>query len=91
MDYANVYSNTPNFKGAFSITNQNSLIDNLTSTLNIKWTSAYDFSSGNFRATEEGKGEILLQTLAFHGFVIKAESVVLSMPILTLLIRQITK
>ena len=33
-------------------------MDKLTSTLNFKWTSAYDFSSGNFRATEEGKGEI---------------------------------
>ena len=52
------YSNTPNFKGAFSITNQNGLIDKLTSTVNFKWTSAYDFSSGNFRATKEGKGEI---------------------------------
>ncbi|OUX32719.1 MAG: hypothetical protein CBE24_03010 [bacterium TMED264] len=58
VNYANVYSNTPNFKGAFSITNQNGLIEKLTSTINLKWTSAYDFSSGNFRATEEGKGEI---------------------------------
>ncbi len=58
LDYANVYSNTPNYKGALSITIQSILIDKLISTFNIKWTSAYDFSSGNFSATEEGEGQI---------------------------------
>ena len=58
VDYINVYSNTPNLKGSLSLVHQNVLINNLTTALSFKWTSPYDFSSGNFRATKEGKGEI---------------------------------
>ena len=56
--YSNVYSNTPNLKGSISITNYNSIIDKVSSTLSLKMTSAFDFVSGFFSATEEGKGTI---------------------------------
>ena len=56
--YTNVYSNTPNFKGSLSITNNNSIIDKVSSTLTLKMTSPFDFVSGFFSATKEGKGTI---------------------------------
>ncbi len=56
--YANVYSNTPNFKGSVAITNHNGLVDKLSSTITFKMTSPYDFVSGFFTATDEGKGTI---------------------------------
>ena len=57
-DYANIYSNTPNFKGSLSFTIYDSFIKNLTTTINFKGTSAYDFESGFFAATSDGKGEM---------------------------------
>ena len=56
--YANVYSNTPNLKGSIAITNYNSIIDKVSSTLTMKMKSPFDFVSGFFSATEEGKGTI---------------------------------
>ena len=56
--YANIYSNTPNFKGSLAITNYNSFLDKLSSTITLKMTSPYDFVSGFFSATDEGKGTI---------------------------------
>ncbi len=56
-DYANTYSNTPNFKGSLSLTYFNSFIKGLTTVFTIKGTSPYDFVSGYFEATKEGKGE----------------------------------
>ena len=44
-EYANIYSNTPNFKGSLSVTYYNSIIKNLTTTVTIKGTSPYDFES----------------------------------------------
>lgn len=58
LSYTDVYSNTPNFKGALAITNYNSIIDKISSTLTLKVTSPFDFVSGWFSATEEGKGTI---------------------------------
>ena len=58
LPYANIYSNTPNFKGSLSITNYGSLIEKLSSTITLKRTSPFDFVSGFFSATEEGKGTI---------------------------------
>ena len=57
-EYANIYSNTPNFKGSLSATYYNSIIKNLTTTVTIKGTSPYDFESGWFAATKDGKGEM---------------------------------
>ena len=37
--YTNVYSNTPNLKGSITITNYNSIIDKVSSTLTLKMTS----------------------------------------------------
>ena len=42
--YANVYSNTPNLKGSIVITNHNSIIDKVSSTLTLKVTSPFDLS-----------------------------------------------
>ena len=58
LPYANIYSNTPNYKGSLSITNYGSLIEKLSSTITLKMTSPFDFVSGFFTATEEGKGTI---------------------------------
>ena len=60
--YANVYSNTPNLKGSLAITGYNTLIEKLSSTIIIKRTSPFDFVSGYFTATEEGKGTIPAST-----------------------------
>ena len=56
--YLQIYSNTPNFKGSISLTNSNGIINNLTSVFTLKTTSKYDFVSGFFEATEEGKGQL---------------------------------
>ena len=58
LPYANIYSNTPNFKGSLSITNYGSFIEKLSSTITLKRTSPFDFVSGFFSATDEGKGTI---------------------------------
>ena len=63
-----MYSNTPNFKGSLSITKFNTIMNSLTSTFNFKYTSPFDFSSGYFRATKEGKGEIPPQTIGQSWF-----------------------
>ena len=57
QDYFNIYSNTPNFKGSLSLTYFDSFIKGLTTVFTVKGTSRYDFVSGYFEATEEGKGE----------------------------------
>ena len=56
--YLKLYSNTPNLKGTLSITEKGTLNKNLSSSITFKGTSAYDFVSGYFEATEEGKGQI---------------------------------
>tara|TARA_B100001758_G_scaffold31936_1_gene23172 strand:- start:681 stop:1637 length:957 start_codon:yes stop_codon:yes gene_type:complete len=56
-DYANIYSNTPNLKGSLSLTYFDSFIKGLTTVITFKGTSPFDFVSGYFEATEEGKGE----------------------------------
>ena len=56
--YLQIYSNTPNLKGSVSLTNYNGIIDKLTSVITLKSTSKYDFVSGFFEATEEGKGDL---------------------------------
>ena len=68
LSYVNMYSNTPNFKGSLSITKFNTIMNSLTSTFNFKYTSPFDFSSGYFRATKEGKGEIPPQTIGQSWF-----------------------
>ena len=67
--YANVYSNTPNLKGSLAITGYNTLIEKLSSTIIIKRTSPFDFVSGYFTATEEGKGTIPARQQGNPGFV----------------------
>ena len=62
LSYARIYSNTPNLKGSFSITNHNGFIDKLSSTITLKMTSPFDFVSGYFEANEEGKGTIPAST-----------------------------
>ena len=66
--YTNVYSNTPNLKGSITITNYNSIIDKVSSTLTLKMTSPFDFVSGYFSATEEGKGTIPLSNAGMSWF-----------------------
>ncbi len=58
LPYANIYSNTPNLKASLSITNYGSFIEKLSSTITFKMTTPFDFVSGFFSATEEGKGTI---------------------------------
>ena len=52
----------------WSVKKFNTIMNSLTSTFNFKYTSPFDFSSGYFRATKEGKGEIPPQTIGQSWF-----------------------
>jgi len=55
-DYRRIYSNTSNLKGSLVFTSLNTFVENLTTSISLKWTKPFDFVSGDFEATAEREG-----------------------------------
>ena len=60
-DYRRVYSNTSNLKASFIFTSLNTFVEGLTTSISLKYNAPYDFVSGDFQATAEGRDEQYLQ------------------------------
>ena len=65
-DYRRVYSNTSNLKASLIFTSLNTFVEGLTTSISLKYNAPYDFVSGDFQATAEGRDEQYLQNSSFN-------------------------